>query len=213
MRSVATLLLVRHGETAWNDKGLYLGHTDVPLNKHGLCQAERLKRRLAGVPIVAAFSSDLARSRATAETIAGPRGLHVECVEALREMDFGPLEGLNAGEVGERFPQFYSRVNDGVDEVIPGGESLHQLAGRVGGFLSTLPGVREDAEKVLVVSHGGTLRVMICLLLGLEIRYWWRIRLDLASVTVVETYAEGAVLTLLNDTHHLEECEAAGDCG
>ncbi len=204
------LLLVRHGETEWNEKRLYLGRTDVPLNTRGLRQAEQLHDRLAGEPIDAVFASDLTRCHATAEAIVRCRELRVECTGLLRELELGHLEGLGNDEVAGRYPEFFELIRRHADEVIPGGESLSHVAGRAESFLSLVDG-RKDADTVLVVSHSGLLRVLLCRLLGLEAHEWWRLRMDLASLTVAETYEEGAVLTLLNDTHHLDECKKHRD--
>jgi alpha-ribazole phosphatase len=55
-----------------------------------------------------------------------------------------------------------------------------------------------------VVAHGGPLRLMICSLMGIGIKHWLHIRIDLASLSIMETYPEGTILTLLNDTSHLK---------
>ena len=57
---------------------------------------------------------------------------------------------------------------------------------------------------MLVVAHGGSLKVLLCILLGISLKHWWQFRLEPASLTVVETYSKGSVLCLLNDTSHLE---------
>ncbi len=75
------LYLVRHGETESNRRGLALGRDDVPLNEHGVWQAERVGRALASEPLVAAYSSPLRRALDTAGAVAGHHGreVHDEC--------------------------------------------------------------------------------------------------------------------------------------
>ena len=86
----------------------------------------------------------------------------------------------------------------------PGGESLTELNDRVSNFGSRLEKHTEQ-ETVLIVSHSGALRTLICQLLGMELRYRWQLRLDFASLSIVETYQDSAILHLLNDISHLGE--------
>ena len=84
----------------------------------------------------------------------------------------------------------------------PGGESLYQLDNRMSDFRQRLE-KHADNETILIVAHSGVLRTLACQLLDKEAQYRWQIRLDLASLTVIETYSQGAILTLLNDVSHL----------
>ena len=121
-------------------------------------------------------------------------------------MDFGDFEGLNWEEMEKRFPHI---VNDrqgwrnrGPDMRAPNGESIAELADRVRGFIKVLEKCRQE-ETVLIVAHGGPLQLLICLLLGIGIEHWWQVRLSNASVTIMETFEQGAALILLNDVCHL----------
>jgi len=71
-------------------------------------------------------------------------------------------------------------------------------------FLARLAGHRPE-DTVLVVAHGGPIRLLICNLLGLAMKYWLNLRIDMASLSIVETYPQGTILTLLNDVSHLED--------
>ena len=84
----------------------------------------------------------------------------------------------------------------------PEGESLPQLEKRIAEFRTRLAKHIVN-DTILVVAHSGVLRTLICQLLDLEMRNRWNIRLDLASLSIVETYSETAILSLLNDTSHL----------
>ena len=95
---MTTLLLVRHGETDWNAEGRLQGHTDTPLNDYGRRQARTLADELAGEPIDAVYSSDLARARETAEIVGGRLGLTVVVDPGLREKNWGSWEGLTPAE-------------------------------------------------------------------------------------------------------------------
>jgi alpha-ribazole phosphatase len=198
------LLLVRHGETELNSAERYWGQSDVKLSALGLRQAEKLRDRLAAQKIDAVYSSDLQRALATAKIIVSGHRLDVTICAELREINFGKLEGLNFEEISQRFPEFTAkwRVQRDTNIEFPGGESLAQLHSRVGNFVGRLQKCKAG-ETVLVVAHAGVLRSLICQLMEIELRYIYQIRLDLASLSIVETYPEGAILSLLNDTSHL----------
>lgn len=195
------LLLVRHGETEWNKTGRYQGHSDVELSAIGLWQAERLRDRLAGQRIDAVYSSDLKRASHTAQIITSQHNLAVMPGKELREINFGELEGMTYDEIQLHYPN-WSGISSDVS--IPGGESLSQLAFRIELFVPRLTEHSGD-KTVLVVAHGGALRVLVCILLGIGIEHWRQIRLDGASLTIMEGYPDRVVLSLLNDTCHLED--------
>lgn len=139
---MTTLLLVRHGETDWNAEGRLQGHTDRPLNEVGRRQAATLAEQLAGDGIGAIYASDLARARETAEIVATRLGLPVALDPDLREKNWGSWEGLTAGE------------RDAVEFV---GETTEAHRERT---LAALRRIceRHPGERVLVVTHGGSLR-------------------------------------------------------
>ena len=151
------LLLARHGETDWNRVGRWQGHADPPLNETGRRQAAGLADRLAGDGIAAVYSSDLARARETARTVAHRLRLGVVEDPALREIDVGSWSGLTRAHVAERFPEGYARWLEG--EIGHDGETREQLAGRVVGAARTIAG-RHAGETVLVVTHGGVIRAL-----------------------------------------------------
>jgi len=195
------LLLVRHGETEWNKAGRFQGHTDVELNNTGRWQAERLRDRLAGQRIDVVYSSDLKRTLDTAQIVVSGRGLTVIPCKELREINFGELEGMTFDEIRRRYPAWGDR---NAEVSIPGGESLEQLASRVKLFASWLIEQHSEDETVLIVAHGALLRVLVCVLLGIDVAHWRQIRVDSVSLTIVEFYLGWVVLSLLNDTSHLE---------
>jgi len=203
---VSRLLLVRHGETELNSAERYWGQSDVKLSALGVRQAERLRDRLAAQKIDAIYSSDLQRAWATAKTIASRHQLDVTICAELREINFGKIEGLNFEEISQLFPEFAAKwkARRSTNIEFPGGESLDQLNNRVSSFVGRLK-QRKAEETVLIVAHAGVLRSLICQLMEIELRYIYQIRLDLASLSILETYSTGAILTLLNDTSHLRD--------
>ena len=147
------LLLARHGETDWNREHRVQGHTDVGLNDAGREQADALAESLDGVRLDAVVSSDLARALETAEAVARRQGLDVVTEAALREKNFGSWEGLTDVEIAERFP-------DAVRGRWGDGETTEDVAARV------LPAIERIRARhlegdVLVVSHGGPIRIIL----------------------------------------------------
>ena len=192
---------MRHGAAETDGLPRYWGHTDLPLSPQGAGQARQIAERLAGEPIAAVYSSDLRRCLASAEIIAAPHNLSVTPCRELREIDFGDCEGQTFAEIDERSGQA-ARFWEASAACFPGGESTDLLAQRVERFLARLAD-HAPTDRVLVVSHGGPLSLLICRLLGLAASRWWQLRVDLASLSIVDVYAEGSVLALLNDLCHL----------
>jgi alpha-ribazole phosphatase len=200
---VARLLLVRHGETKLQSSLRYWGRTDVALDESGRAQAGRLRDRLIKEKILSIYSSPLKRAEETARVIASGQAQGVIICPELREIDFGLIEGLSYAEIQERFPavaRAWASLSE--DLAYPGGESLSQMEERVAAFASRLKQA-DPQGTLLVVAHAGILRSLICLLLGLEKKHRWNIRVDLASLSIIETYPEVNIVSLLNDTGHL----------
>lgn len=200
---MARLLLVRHGKTG-GEGSRYYGHINIGLSQEGVKQAEMLRARLASENLNVIYSSDLKRAFDTAEIIAAAHKLKVIPCSDLRELDFGKLAGMTFEEMKERYHETI-RLLSGQDPDMstPSGESLRQMSTRIKRFVAE---VQEQLleRTLLVVAHGGSLKVLLCILLGISLKHWWQFRLEPASLTVMETYSKGSVLCLLNDTSHLE---------
>ncbi len=200
---MARFFLVRHGKTE-GEGSRYYGHTDISLSREGIKQGEALRDRLARENINAIYSSDLRRASDTAGIIAAAHNLQVIPRPGLRELDFGELDGMAFAEMEEYYHET-ARLLSGQDPGMsaPGGESLRQMSVRLKRFVAEAR--KQPPERtLLIVAHSGSLRVLLCILLGISPRHWWQFQLEPASLTIVETYPEGAVLCLLNDTSHLE---------
>jgi broad specificity phosphatase PhoE len=164
---VTTLYLARHGQSDWNAETRWQGHADRPLTELGRRQAGQLADRLADVPLAAVYSSDLERARATAEAVAGPRGLAVVPLADLREIDVGSWSGLTRAEAEERFPAAYLRWAEG-GQGWDDGETYEQMTDRVVRAVVGI-GARHPGESVLVVAHGGPIRALHATALGIDI--------------------------------------------
>ena len=144
------LLLVRHGETDWNAEGKLQGHTDRPLNDYGRRQAQALAERIAGERIDAVYASDLSRARETAEILAEKFDLTVVVDPDLREKNWGNWEGLTSDErlhvefEGETSQAHRDRTLNAVQRIVD----------------------RHPGGRVVVVTHGGSLRRLQAAVLG-----------------------------------------------
>ena len=150
---MTTLLLVRHGETDWNADGRLQGQTDRPLNECGRRQARQLAGELADEKLDAVYASDLSRARETAEIVGEQLGLAVVLDADLREKDWGTWEGLTAVER---------------DRIEFAGESTEEHRGRVLGALGRIA-ERHPTGRVLVVTHGGSIRRAQTVALGMAL--------------------------------------------
>jgi alpha-ribazole phosphatase len=201
---LSRLILVRHGNTALNSSERFWGATDVELSTEGIIQAEKLRDRLATEKIDVAYASKLSRTRLTAEIIVSRHHIDIITCAELNEINFGVIEGLAFEEISERHPDLAEVLSKWtIRPKFPGGESLDELDRRVQKFLKRLR-KHQPEQTILIVSHAGTLRLMICNLLAIGLEHWRNMRLNLASISVIEIYPQGAVLSLLNDISHLK---------
>jgi broad specificity phosphatase PhoE len=158
------LWLVRHGQTDWNLTGRWQGQSpDAPtLNETGRAQAIALRELLRDVRFAALYSSDLLRSRATAELLAEPLGLTVTLEPRLREINLGAWEGMLSEDIEAQYPQeLTERKRDPWHARAPGGESPREVAERVRAAVDEIA-ERHRGEAVLIVAHGLSLAVIIC---------------------------------------------------
>jgi broad specificity phosphatase PhoE len=171
---VTTILLARHGESDWNRERRWQGHADRPLTIRGEEQARALADRIADIRLDAVYASDLRRARETARAVARPRGLDVQAVPDLREVDVGSWSGLTRDDAKERFPEEYARWLDG-GPGWPDGESYDAMSERVLRAVSEIVATHPDG-RVLVVSHGGPIRAIHAAALRMDIHEYRRLR-------------------------------------
>jgi broad specificity phosphatase PhoE len=199
------LLLVRHGITELNSTRRFAGHIDVDLSAEGLRQVEKLRDRLDEVKIDTAYCSDLKRALVTAEIISSGHDIKITNCSDLREMNYGEAEGLTLEEIRHRYPKTAEAVADPSLELgFPGGENFKEFIARTVNFLDRL-NKHTVEQTILIVTHSGPLRVLVCNLLGIDESNWRQFRCDNASLSIIETYPKRAILSLLNDTSHLKK--------
>ncbi|NDJ54715.1 MAG: histidine phosphatase family protein [Chloroflexi bacterium] len=200
------LLLVRHGLTDWNMEGRMQGQTDVPLNDIGREQARRLAPLIQEMSIDAVLASDLSRAWETAEIITMGKSLELKPEPRLREVGMGVFESLTYVEALEKYPV---EVQAWVTEkrITPeGGESSAEFAGRVGSLLTELRQNDRD-QTLLLVGHGGSIREMMRLALGISEMGRGHFEIENTSVTELHFVEDYPIFHKVNDTRHLDGFE------
>lgn len=187
---------MRHGETEWNRTRRAQGQADVPLNDEGRAQALEAARELADLDVVAVYSSDLSRAVDTATAIADKHGLDVRTDPRLREIDQGDWEGVPVDEIKARWPELWGPARHW--RARPGGESPDEVRVRALAALRDI--VRRHPEgTVVVASHGGTIRWVGAVALGLDQRGSARMHgLVNGGIMSVEARVEDGRLVLEN---------------
>ena len=204
------ILLARHGETEWNALGRIQGWTESPLNELGRTQAESLGTRLSAFPLAAIYSSDLSRAMDTAEAAAMRQGLDVQPMPQLREKNFGRWEGLTAEDVARDYPDDWRRyhVMREWDASIPGGEAWADVQARILAALNQVLAAHPAPEDtVLLVGHGGSLRLVILEALNAALPTLLHLHLSNASLSRLDfdsAHERSGRVLLLNDTSHLQ---------
>lgn len=167
------IILIRHGETAWNAERRLQGHLDISLNAEGERQARLLAGALAAEPLDLIVSSDLQRARQTAQAVATLRGMTLHVEPGLRERCYGGFEGLLYSEIEQHFPaEFAAWQARDVDAILPSGkncgESFRQFyeraTGAILGLAQAYPG-----RNIAMVAHGGVLECAYRMALGLPL--------------------------------------------
>ena len=185
-----TLVLVRHGQSDWNLKNLFTGWRDVDLTEKGHAEAKAAGQTLKakGLTFDIAFTSALIRAQKTCQHIldaVGQSDLKTVKNLALNERDYGDLSGLNKDDARAKWGEEQVHVwRRSYDVPPPNGESMHQVRTRITGALERL--AVHTVDPVLVVGHGGSLRVALAVLLGLPFDRLWAIRIAYATRVSVE---------------------------
>ncbi len=207
------LLLVRHGQTAWNVEHRFQGQADIPLNPTGHKQAAALAQRLQHEAIQAIITSNLQRAQATAQAIASALKLRPQPEPRLRELSFGTWEGLTYGAIQQQAPTtLLAWRKDPLSVPPPEGETLTQMINRVRDIWKELK-TTYSGQTVVLVAHGGPLRLLLCLALEVPPQHHWRFMIEPASLSELSATDQGTTLIRLNDTHHLTnvKCEDKKD--
>ncbi len=163
---MATLVLVRHGESQWNLENRFTGWVDVPLSEKGVKEAKSAGEKLKGMVFAKAFTSDLQRAQNTLKLILenmGVKALPIEKDKALNERHYGDLQGLNKAETAKKYGDDQVKIwRRSYDVPPPNGESLKDTAARTLPYFNAkiLPELKAG-KNILIVAHGNSLRSIV----------------------------------------------------
>lgn len=189
------LIVVRHGQTNANARGVLLGHADPGLDSIGTAQAKAVALKLAAVAEDARIvSSPLLRTRETAAIIAGHD--HIDVDPRWIELKYGELEGTPVDEVTD---DTWRRWRHDPDFAPDGGETLRSLGQRVEEACDELLDEARD-RNVIVVSHVSPVKAAVVWALGVGDDVTWRTYVAPGSITRISVRRFGPVLASFNET-------------
>lgn len=199
------LILVRHGQTAWNKQPRFRGQADIELDETGLAQAQATGNSLSRFPISAVYSSPLKRATATAQPIAEKQGITVQSHNGLLDIYFGKWQGLTPQQAREQDGALLDAwLKEPHKVTFPQGESLSDVRDRVTGAINELLH-KHDGETIVMVSHVVVLKVALCVVLGLDDSHFWKMAQDNCAISIIKVKDGNYTVSLINDTCHLNQ--------
>lgn len=205
---MAQLVLVRHGESEWNAKGLWTGWTDVNLSENGREEAKKAGDLLKDIHFDYAYTSNLKRAQQTLEEInivTGQKNIPTVADKALNERDYGDMTGKNKWEVKEQIgDEEFQKIRRSWDYPPANGESLKMVYERVIPYYEReiLPKLKEG-KNVIIAAHGNSLRALIKYLENISDEDIPGLEMATGGVYVYQLDNEGKVTT--------KEIRATGD--
>ena len=199
---MAKLYLIRHGETDYNSELRFQGQIDIPLNREGIEQAEKVADFFKDIPLQAIYTSTLQRARTTAEIIGKAKGIKPQETDALREMSFGIWENMNSKDIQKNYAKEWKDFfASPASTTIPQGESMSEVQKRAYPVVQQILDEHPEGD-VAFVAHGGIIRVLICTMLGLDLNRSWHLHVGNASVTCFYYWGRSYTLDYANLTQY-----------
>lgn len=199
------LYFVRHGETIWNVEKRFQGSSDSPLTEKGVLQAKLLSDYLKNENFDAFYSSPAKRAMDTANMIIHNRKQNLNIINNFSEISIGDMEGVESHIFKKKYPELFHNFffdPQNYDPKLINGESFQELENRVKIGLNNLISQHKENEKVLLVSHGGTLRTLFNLINPKKDKELQIIANT--SVSIVEYKEKSFELISFSDTSHLK---------
>ena len=169
--------LARHGQSEWNNQSRITGQADIGLSDKGCQQGEALAQCLKGEALDAIYTSALRRTVDTARPTARAQGLAIASLPALNEIDMGVLQGRHRDERDPEAQAMWAAWQADVWHTqVPGGERFDVFAPRVGEALQSILD-QHRGQRILIVGHRATNRVLLGTLLGWPRERWSELRL------------------------------------
>jgi probable phosphoglycerate mutase len=204
------IYLIRHGQTDFSRENRFCGSIDPPLNDVGLRMADSFGAAYADRKWTAIHCSPSTRAQQTAGALAKRVGITPTIEEGLREISYGEWEGLRHEDAKAKWPEAYAYwQEDTASRAVPGGETAFQVAARAAPVMERLrskykANITGEPANILIVSHKATIRIIVCALLGMDVRLFRdRIGQPVAAVSRFEIKKFGPMLVMHGDVSHL----------
>ena len=199
------IFLARHGQTDANNSYTFQGHIDNHLNSNGLWQAQRLVGYFTNHNLPKIYTSDLIRTVETAKPTAETHSAEIIKIPALKEISFGEWEGLPYEDIKAKWPKDVEKFFKKPAEVkISGGESFKEVQSRAWEAFNKIVQECEDESDIFIVSHGGTVRTILCAVLNLDLNEMWKISIDNAGISCILHLEDRCWIKNINDTNFLK---------
>ncbi len=199
-----TLLIIRHGETAWNRGEIFRGTYDIPLNENGKQQARLAAQSLKYMKIDAAYTSPLSRAKETAEIVTESHGISPTIHDGFIDMDYGEWTGKENSEVANSWPNEHAAWITNPHTVRPpGGTTLKEVFEKSFTAMEELA-VKHDGETILIFSHRVVNKLLVigALSLGLE-RFPFIIQGN-CCINEIKRIQTGYLIESINDVSHIK---------
>ena len=203
------IYFVRHGQTIWNVEKRFQGLSDSPLTELGITQAKLLGEKLKDIKFNKFYSTSLKRANDTANYIKGNRKQEVEIFDDFVEISMGDMEGIKQEDFKKLYPEqvknfFFNQLE--YDPSSFGGESFLEVRERVIRGLNKFIELNKNYERVLVVSHGATLKTLLHYISGKDISTLSDEAIPKNTSYTIVKYENGKFEIIdFSNTSHLEE--------
>ncbi|MDU1909974.1 histidine phosphatase family protein [Fusobacterium sp.] len=202
------IYFIRHGETLWNTLKIFQGSSDSPLTELGISQAEKLSKKLKDIEFTDFYSSPMGRTIQTAKIIMGDRKQKIKFIEEFKEISMGDIEGVPRSEFEEKYPkEFYNFFNNPVDydPKIYHGENYYEVIERVKKGLDKLLSYLNNNDKVVVVTHGVTLKALFHIITKEKMDELGAAKVPQNTSVSIVKYENGKFnIEVFSDTSHLD---------
>ncbi len=200
------IYLIRHGETDSNKGHRFQGRINLPLNAKGIEQASMLAEYMQHLRLDAIYCSSMLRACMTAAPLAMSKNMAYHPLDLLQEVSFGEWEGLEYGEISRRWPKemedFLSRPGEWIP---PKGESFYDVEQRCRAAFEKIFSNEGHERNIAIVSHGGIIRVQLCMILGIPLNNLWKLSVHNVSISTINDWQGNMIAEVINDAHFAKQ--------
>ena len=199
------IFLTRHGQTDANSTYTFQGHIDNHLNAQGYVQAQKLVNYFTNHNLQKIYTSDLVRTVETAKPTAEAHNSEIIRLSALKEISFGEWEGLTYEEIKTKWPKdieaFFKKP---AEKKKKKKKSFREVQNRAWEAFKEIVQKYDDESDIFIVSHGGTVRTILCAVMNLDLNEMWKISIDNAGISCILQLENRSWIKNINDTNFLK---------